>query len=242
MATTTDNGARDERAQGSVDFPHAARALTPGSRASADAPARCGWVPVADLVYTEYHDREWGFPIGQDDRLFEKLVLEGFQAGLSWRTILGKREGFRTAFAGFRIAVVAEFDDADIARVVADRAVVRHRGKIAAAVSNAAVARELQSQFGSLASYIWTFEPAEQTRPSPLTRQVAESLTRCADTDRLSADLRQRGWSFLGPTSAYAFAQATGLVNDHEQGCATRLAVAAARAAFPRPCDRPQPS
>jgi DNA-3-methyladenine glycosylase I len=185
---------------------------------------RCRWVPPDDALYCAYHDTEWGWPQGEDDRLFEKLVLEGFQAGLSWRTVLAKRPAFRAAFAGFAIDDVAAFGPADVARMLADPGLIRHRGKIGAAVGNARVAQALQREAGSLAACLWRYE-----------HEPAGPRTTSARATDLAADLRRRGWRFLGPTSAYAFAQSVGLVADHERGCAVRPRVAAARAAFAVP-------
>lgn len=192
-----------------------------------DGRPRCGWCAAAPEFFA-YHDREWGFPVADDTRLFEKLCLESFQSGLSWRTILAKRENFRRAFAGFDYRAVARFGEADVARLLGDAGIVRHRGKIAAVINNAARAEELVRAEGSLATYVWRFEPAEdgvalQTR-STSPASVA-----------LSKDLRRRGWIFVGPTTVYAFMQAMGLVNDHATGCAMRAEAAAARAAFVRP-------
>jgi len=195
---------------------------------------RCFWAGAAP-EYVAYHDDEWGRPVAGDDRLFEKLSLEGFQAGLSWLTILRKRENFRAAFAGFEIARVARFGDADIDRLLADPGIVRHRGKIEATINNAARALEAIEEFGSLAALIWRFEPPPAERPARLTR---EALMEMATTDasvRLSKELRRRGWRFVGPTTAYAFMQAMGLVNDHTEDCAVRAEVEAARAAFTPP-------
>ncbi len=192
----------------------------------------CRWVPVNDPLYRAYHDQEWGFPQGDDVRLFEKLCLEGFQAGLSWRTVLGKRERFREAFAGFDIDAVAGFTDDDVARMLADPGLIRHRGKIEAAIGNAQVARAVQQESGSLAAFVWRYEPVQPADPSAA---GIGGRTMSAESASLSRELRRRGWRFLGPTSAYAFAQAVGLVNDHEEGCAVRRRAVAARAAFSVP-------
>lgn len=197
-------------------------ALIPGP----DGRPRCGWC-AASPDYFAYHDTEWGFPVTDDRRLFEKLCLEGFQSGLSWRTILAKRENFRAAFAGFDFHKVAEFDDADVARLLADAGIVRHRGKIEATINNARRARELAAAEGSIAAYVWRFEPA----PAAEFQVVSTSPASVA----MSKDLKKRGWAFVGPTTVYAFMQAMGLVNDHAEGCAIREEVAAARAAFAPP-------
>jgi DNA-3-methyladenine glycosylase I len=184
---------------------------------------RCRWVPPDDALYREYHDTEWGFPVVDDTRLFEKLCLEGFQAGLSWRTILGKREAFRERFAGFDIGAVAALGDADVAAMLADARIVRHRGKIAAAISNAAIAADVQREAGSLAAFVWQYATDAAQPPHPDRVTAPES-------DALCADLKRLGWRFLGPTSAYAFAQSVGLVNDHDRDCFVRGPAAAARA------------
>ena len=197
-------------------------ALIPGP----DGRPRCGWC-AASPEYVAYHDTEWGFPVADDRRLFEKLCLEGFQSGLSWRTILAKRENFRAAFAGFDIDKVAAFTDEDVARLLQDAGIVRHRGKIAATINNARRAQELIAAEGSIAAHVWSFEP----QPAATVEVVATSPASIA----LSKDLKKRGWAFVGPTTVYAFLQAMGLVNDHAEGCAIRAEVAKARAAFTPP-------
>ena len=193
-----------------------------------DGRPRCRWC-AASAEYLAYHDREWGFPVAEDRRLFEKLCLEGFQSGLSWRTILAKRENFRAAFQGFDYDRVADFGEADIARLLADAGIVRHRGKIQATITNARRARELVRAEGSLAAYVWRFEPKEGEAASPVVRSTSpESIA-------MSKDLKKRGWAFVGPTTVYAFMQAMGLVNDHAEGCVIREEAARARAAFRRP-------
>ncbi|WP_339112454.1 DNA-3-methyladenine glycosylase I [Thioclava sp. GXIMD2076] len=195
-----------------------------------DGLCRCGWcMPDAPEFYRRYHDEEWGFPVGCDTRLFEKICLEGFQSGLSWRTILAKRKNFRAAFAGFDIDTVARFDTHDVERLVQDAGIIRHRGKIEAAINNAGRALEMRAEFGSLAAFFWSYEPREEEL---MELMVAPSSPVSV---RLSKDLRKRGWKFVGPTTAYAFMQAMGLINDHAQGCITREAVARARAEFVRP-------
>jgi len=201
---------------------------------AASLPGRCWWAGE-DPLYIDYHDREWGFPVGDDRRLFEKLCLEGFQAGLSWRTILGKRPHFRRAFAGFDIDRVARFASRDIERLVADAAIVRHRGKIESVRNNARRAREVATEFGSLAAYVWRFEPAPDTRPKRVTREVLAAMATSAEAIALSKDLKRRGFTFVGPTTVYAFMQAMGLVNDHVHGCPVRAAAENARGAFQRP-------
>ena len=194
----------------------------------------CWWhAGLAD--YAAYHDAEWGRPVTEDRRLFEKIVLEGFQSGLSWLTILRKRENFRRAFAGFDFVEVAEFGPADIERLVADAGIVRHRGKILSAIGNGARARALADEFGSLAAYFWRFEPAPEERPVRLDRQGLAAVGTPPFAVALSRDLKKRGWTFVGPTTVYAFMQAMGLVNDHVEGCWCRHEVEAERAAFVRP-------
>ena len=195
---------------------------------------RCVWCR-ATPHYQHYHDHEWGYPVDSDTRLFEKICLEGFQAGLSWLTILNKREGFRTAFAGFDMDQVATFDDADVKRLVLDAGIVRHRGKIESTINNASKAIALRQEFGSLAAYFWRFEPEAATRPSQITRQTLSGITTSAESIALSKDLRKRGWSFVGPTTMYAFIQAMGLVNDHLEGCHARERALLARQAFKLP-------
>ncbi len=191
---------------------------------------RCGWAG-SDPLYVDYHDREWGRPVTDDNRLFEKLCLEGFQSGLSWYTILKKRENFRAAFHGFEIARVAEMGEADIERLLGDTGIVRHRGKIASTINNAKRALALQQEFGSLAAYVWGFEPKAIAAPGTLGQIPAETEASKA----LSKDLRKRGFSFVGPTTVYAFMQAMGLVNDHVADCFCRGESEAARAALVRP-------
>jgi DNA-3-methyladenine glycosylase I len=195
-----------------------------------DGVSRCWWADSAP-DYRHYHDREWGFPVADDVRLFEKLSLEGFQSGLSWLTILRKREAFRHAFAGFDFTAVAQFDERDVARLLADASIVRHRGKIEAVINNAQRAVELVAAEGSLAAFVWRFEPAPRRRgvdPAALEAHTVESRA-------LARELKRRGWRFVGPTTVYAFMQAMGLVNDHLQGCAAGEEVERARAAFQRP-------
>jgi DNA-3-methyladenine glycosylase I len=195
-----------------------------------DGVARCWWADsTAD--YRAYHDTEWGFPVADDQRLFEKLSLEGFQAGLSWLTILRKREAFRRAFAGFEYARVARFGEDDVARLLADAGIVRHRGKIEATINNAGRAVELAGEHGSLARFIWSFEPDQHA--AELDRAGLPSIT--SESRALARELKRRGWRFVGPTTVYAFMQAMGLVNDHLTGCQVRARVQAARESFTRP-------
>jgi DNA-3-methyladenine glycosylase I len=191
-----------------------------------DGKRRCGWAAAAP-DYLDYHDREWGFPVSDDRRLFEKLSLEGFQSGLSWRTILAKRENFRAAFHHFDIERVARFGERDVERLLQDAGIVRHRGKIEAVINNARRARELVDREGSLAAFIWRFEPKEPGKPSARSTSP-ESIA-------LSKELKKRGWSFVGPTTVYAFMQAMGLVNDHAEDCFVRAEVKRAREEFRPP-------
>jgi len=195
---------------------------------------RCWWCGQ-DPLYCAYHDHEWGFPVADDTQLFEKLVLEGFQSGLSWLTILRKRENFRRAFAGFDIGRVARFGEKDVARLLADAGIVRHRGKIEAAIANAKRAEALIERHGSLARFVWRFEPQVEARPARVTREVLGTLATTAESIALSKALKKEGFVFVGPTTAYAFMQAMGLVNDHVEGCEAGLRAAAARKAFTPP-------
>jgi DNA-3-methyladenine glycosylase I len=197
-----------------------------------DGIARCWWADSAP-EYRAYHDVEWGFPVADDIRLFEKLSLEGFQAGLSWLTILRKRPAFRAAFAGFDFAQVARFGENDVARLLGDAGIIRHRGKIEATINNAARALELVEAEGSLASYLWHFEP--EPRTGDLDRAGLAARTTNAEATALAIDLKRRGWRFVGPTTIYAFMQAMGLVNDHLDGCAAQPQTRAARADFVPP-------
>lgn len=199
-----------------------------------DVGQRCWW--CGDLPdYVAYHDDEWGRPVDDDRRLFEKLTLEGFQSGLSWLTILRKRDNFRAAFEGFDVERIARYGDDDIARLLADAGIVRHRGKIEAAIGNARLAADLIDEAGSLAAYVWRFEPDPSTRPTALTRETLCSMTTSPESHALSKDLRKRGWRFVGPTTMYAFMQSMGVVNDHVDGCPTRTVVERERAVFRRP-------
>ncbi|HJT12527.1 MAG TPA: DNA-3-methyladenine glycosylase I [Dongiaceae bacterium] len=191
-----------------------------------DGKARCRWCAIAP-EFLPYHDGEWGFPVGDDRRLFEKLCLEGFQSGLSWWTILAKRENFRAAFQHFDFDKVARFGARDVARLLKDDGIVRHRGKIEAVINNARRARELVKEEGSLAAYLWRFEPKAAGKP--------QSASTSAESIALSKDLKKRGWQFVGPTTVYAFMQAMGLVNDHAEGCVIRAKAERARKAFKRP-------
>ena len=192
-----------------------------------DGRPRCRWCSAAPEFFA-YHDTEWGFPVADDIRLFEKICLESFQSGLSWRTILAKRENFREAFEGFDFRKVALFDSADVERLLADPGIVRHRGKIEAVINNARRACELVEAEGSLAAFLWRFEPEEEDI-APQSRSVSPT------SERLAKELRKRGWKFVGPTTVYAFMQAMGLLNDHAEGCVIRAKAEEARNAFQRP-------
>jgi DNA-3-methyladenine glycosylase I len=193
-----------------------------------DGKARCGW-SAAVPEFLAYHDTEWGFPVGDDHRLFEKLSLEGFQSGLSWRTILAKREAFRAAFHGFDFARIARFTTRDVERLLRDAGIVRHRGKIEAVINNARCAQELVSREGSLAAFVWRFALAPAQRAKPQIRATSpESIA-------LSKSLKQQGWKFVGPTTVYAFMQAMGLVDDHAEDCVIRAAVERAHRNFRHP-------
>ena len=192
----------------------------------ADGKTRCSWC-AGHEDYVAYHDSEWGFPVGDDAQLFEKLCLEGFQSGLSWLTILRKREAFRRAFAEFDAANVARFGSREIARMLGDASIVRHRGKIESVIGNARRALTLREEFGSIAAYVWAFEPRRAGN--------AARVSTSPESIALSKDLKKRGWTYVGPTTIYAFMQAMGLVNDHVPGCVVRLRAEKARRIFPRP-------
>lgn len=199
-----------------------------------DGLQRCAWHGGLE-DYRRYHDEEWGRLVTDDIRLFEKICLEGFQSGLSWLTILRKRENFRAAFAGFDFEEVALFDDADIARCVADAGIIRHRGKIVSTINNARRAIDLKAEFGSLARYFWGFEPPASERPARMDYATLVANPTSPTSVRLSKDLKKRGWTFVGPTTVYAFMQAMGLVNDHIEGCHCRDQVEQMRRGFQRP-------
>lgn len=189
---------------------------------------RCPWSAHGPGM-VEYHDTEWGFPVGDDQRLFEKLCLESFQSGLSWRTILAKRENFRAAFCGFEIAEVARFTADDVAVLLQNAGIVRHRGKVEAVINNACRAEELIEREGSLAAFAWSYEPAASELAAP------QTLTASPASAAMAKELKRRGWRFVGPTTVFAFMQAMGLINDHVDDCAIRSAVDQARSAFVRP-------
>ena len=210
------------------------RAIDDGILVGEDGVARCWWSGAAP-EYRAYHDAEWGFPVRDDVRLFEKLSLEGFQAGLSWLTILRKREAFRRAFAGFDPVRVSGFGERDVTRLLGDEGIVRHRGKIEAVISNARRAVELIEAEGSFAAYVWRFEPP--SRAGALDRAGLAALAATAESRALAKDLKARGWRFVGPTTVYAFMQAMGLVNDHLAGCDAQREARRARERFRSPGD-----
>ena len=182
---------------------------------------RCLW-PGEDALYIRYHDEEWGRPVTDDRRLFEKICLEGFQSGLSWLIILRKRENFRRAFARFDPAKVAQFTAADVRRLLKDEGIVRHRGKIESTINNARRALELIEERGSLAAYFWSWEPDPKSRPKKVTRETLMKMATSEESIAMSKDLKKRGWTFVGPTTCYAFMQAAGLVDDHVLDCFRR--------------------
>jgi len=199
-----------------------------------DGVVRCAW--HGNLPdYLHYHDHEWGRPVADDIRLFEKICLEGFQSGLSWLTILRKRENFRAGFAGFDFNKVAEFAESDVERLLQDAGIVRHRGKIVSTINNARRAQDLVREAGSLAAWFWRFEPGNAERPAKVDLAHLRANPTTAVSVRLSKELKKRGWTFVGPTTVYAFMQAMGLVNDHLEGCACRAEVEKDRKRFKRP-------
>lgn len=191
-----------------------------------DGKPRCRWCEAAPEFF-DYHDKEWGFPVSDDQRLFEKICLESFQSGLSWRTILAKRENFRAAFHHFDFNKVARFTQRDINRLLKDEGIVRHRGKIEATINNAKRAQEMVKQEGSLAAFMWRYEPKKHTKP--------QSVSTSDESIALSKDLKKLGWKFVGPTTVFAFMQAMGLINDHVNNCVVRAKVERARKSFKRP-------
>lgn len=193
-----------------------------------DGKPRCSWCGVTPEFFP-YHDEEWGYPVADDQRLFEKLCLESFQSGLSWRTILAKRENFRKAFKQFDFNKVARFAEKDVERLLQDAGIVRHRGKIEAVINNAQRCKELIKEQGSLAAYVWSYEPDPTTLGKPQTESVSDA------SKAMSKDLKKRGWKFVGPTTVYAFMQAMGLINDHTEDCICRAKASAAREQFQKP-------
>ena len=199
-----------------------------------DGKQRCFWAGDKD-DYLHYHDYEWGYPVDDDYKLFEKICLEGFQAGLSWLTILRKRDNFRDAFSGFDFHKVAKYDSEKVEQLVQNAGIVRHRGKIESTINNARCALEIVEEFGSLSQYFWQFEPNPVSRPKEITYDLLRTqLTKSGESAALSKDLKKRSWSFVGPTTVYAFMQAMGMVNDHISGCVFRAKVQAARREFKR--------
>lgn len=193
-----------------------------------DGQPRCGWCGTVDDFFP-YHDEEWGYPVADDQRLFEKLCLESFQSGLSWRTILDKRENFRKAFDQFDFHKMATYTDQDVERLVSDAGIVRHRGKIEAVINNAKRALEMVEKEGSLAAFFWRYEPAEQDLPAP------QSVSSNDVSSAISKELKKRGWKFVGPTTVYSFMQAMGMINDHVEGCISRQKSDVLRKQFVRP-------
>jgi DNA-3-methyladenine glycosylase I len=212
--------------------------LKQGLKRAPDGVIRCWW-PQDDADYCRYHDEEWGRPVVDDQRLFEKICLEGFQAGLSWLTILRKRENFRRAFAGFDFRAVARFNARSVDRLMRDAGIVRHRGKIESTINNAKRAVTLADEFGSLSSYFWSWQPSAAQRPRVDSHAALMKLAKTPESTALSKDLKRRGWTFVGPTTSYAFMQAMGLVNDHIEGCEIRPLVEEERRQRSR---RPTPS
>jgi len=208
--------------------------LAPGLRVGGDGRARCWW-PGDDALYVAYHDEEWGRPVADELRLFEKLCLEGFQSGLSWLTILRKRPRFREVFQGFDPARIATFTDDDVERLMNDAGIVRNRAKILATINNARRYAELVDEVGSLAKFLWSYEPEPESRPPRIDYETLMTFGVSPGSKRLSKELRKRGWAFVGPTTAYAAMEAMGIVNDHIDGCFCRAEVERARATFERP-------
>lgn len=208
--------------------------MTDGLNKGSDGKCRCWWCGQ-DPFYMGYHDKEWGNPVTDDIRLFEKICLEGFQSGLSWITILRKRENFRKAFDGFDYRRVARYTDKKVEKLVQDAGIIRHRGKIVSTINNAQRAIELEKEFGGLAKYFWSWEPEIKSRPKKYDIATLKTLGKTETSLALSKDLKKRGWSFVGPTTVYAFMQAMGMVNDHLEGCHRRLELEKKRSAFKRP-------
>ncbi len=208
--------------------------MPPGLRRRANGTQACWWGEGHD-DYEAYHDIEWGVPVVDDVRLYEKMCLEGFQSGLSWLTILRKRENFRTVFSGFDFEAVTSFGDADIRRLLGDAGIVRHRGKIEATINNARAALDTVEAHGSLAAFFWSFEPSLAERPAVVDHEALMSMSSTPHSTALSKALRKLGWRFVGPTTCYALMQASGIVNDHIEGCHRRPVIETARDALSRP-------
>ena len=208
--------------------------LAPGLKRAEDGCVRCFW-GASHEDYGHYHDFEWGMPVDDDHRLFEKICLEGFQSGLSWLTILRKRDRFREVFYDFDFERVAGMGKRDVNRLLKDAGIIRHRGKIESTINNAKRAVEMAEEFGSLGAFFWEFEAPKKERPRKLTKAALMKMSKTETSTRLSKTLKKRGWSFVGPTTAYAFMQAMGMVNDHIEGCDARARVEKARKTFKRP-------
>ncbi len=208
--------------------------LAEGLTRGDDDLVRCAWGASAP-DYQAYHDSEWGRPVTSDVRLFEKICLEGFQSGLSWLTILRKRENFRAVFAGFDFDKVAAFTEDDVERLLQDSGIIRHRGKIVSTINNARRAQELVKEAGSLAAFFWSFEPQSHERPAVIEWETIRANPTTPVSARISKELKKRGWSFVGPTTVYAFMQAMGLVNDHVEGCHCRTEAERLRSKLKRP-------
>lgn len=203
----------------------------PGLITDPQGVARCFWQPSMP----DYHDHEWGLPVADDRRLYEKICLEGFQAGMAWITILRKREAFRAAFDDFDFERVARYTESDVERLMGDAGIVRNRSKILSAINNARRARALADETGSLSAWLWRHEPQQQDRPATVDLDYWNGNPTSPASAALSRDLKKRGWTFVGPTTMYAFMQAVGMVNDHMSGCVCRQQVEKARARFKRP-------
>ncbi|MEM9919690.1 MAG: DNA-3-methyladenine glycosylase I [Bacteroidota bacterium] len=208
--------------------------MTPGLKSYPDNLTRCWWAGEHE-DYIHYHDHEWGHPVADDFKLFEKICLEGFQSGLSWLTILRKRENFRKAFKDFNFEKVARFTQKDVERLLQDAGIVRHRKKIESTINNAKRAKEMVKTHGSLGAFFWKYEPTPEHRPAVCDYETLSKLSKTPESTALSKDLKKLGWSFVGPTTAYAFMQAMGMVNDHLEGCHFREVVEQKRAQFVRP-------
>lgn len=196
-----------------------------------DGKLRCFW-HGNDPEYLRYHDEEWGTPLSGDEQLFEKICLEGFQSGLSWLTILRKRDNFRRAFDDFDLRKIALYNDNDVERLVKDAGIIRHRGKITSTINNASRAIELIEEYGTLKAYFWQYEPTAKQRPKKYDYKTLSSLGKTEQSTAMSKDLKKRGWSFVGPTTCYAFMQSMGIVNDHIEGCCCRPITEKRRRAF----------
>ncbi|HPD82251.1 MAG: DNA-3-methyladenine glycosylase I [Alphaproteobacteria bacterium] len=208
--------------------------IAEGLLQSDDKKIRCKW-HGNDSDYLKYHDTEWGYPVSDDRHLFEKISLEGFQAGLSWLTILRKRDKFRKAFDNFDYIKIAKYNEKKILHLLDDQGIIRHRGKIEATINNAQKARDLIDEFGSLAAYFWRFEPEVSARPKKMTAKILFSLAQTKESQAMSKDLKKRGWKFVGPTTCYAFMQSMGIVNDHIEGCFCRPICDRERKKFKKP-------